>query len=55
MTKSTKEMSEVFEVRKVLTQGQDHMSHSVVIPHKFLAEMKITKGDYLTVSGSAGV
>jgi hypothetical protein len=45
--KIVKQMSETFEVRKVLTQGADHLSHSVVIPHKFLAEMKIMKGDYL--------
>jgi hypothetical protein len=42
-------MSELFEVRKVLTQGQDHLSHSVVIPHNFLAGMKIIKGDLLKI------
>lgn len=48
--KTATTMSELFEVRKVLTQGQDHLSHSVVIPHKFLADMKITKGDYLKIA-----
>jgi hypothetical protein len=43
------EVPELFEVLKVLTQGQDHLSHSVVIPHKFLADMKIIKGDYLKI------
>jgi hypothetical protein len=40
-------LSELYELRKVHEHGRNCASLGVVIPHRFLAEMKITKGDYL--------
>jgi bifunctional DNA-binding transcriptional regulator/antitoxin component of YhaV-PrlF toxin-antitoxin module len=38
-------MSELYEIRKISTQG-----NQVVIPHRFMNEMRITKGDYVKLS-----
>ena len=40
-------LSELYELRKVYEHGRNCASLGVVIPHKFLAEMKITKGDHV--------
>lgn len=40
-------MSELYELRRIYEHGRNCASLGVVIPHKLLAEMKITKGDYL--------
>lgn len=41
-------LSEVmYEVRKVSRQVAGHLSHSIVIPHRFLEPLKITAGQYM--------
>jgi bifunctional DNA-binding transcriptional regulator/antitoxin component of YhaV-PrlF toxin-antitoxin module len=39
------DMSELYEIRKISTQG-----NQVVIPHRFMNEMRITRGDYVKLS-----
>jgi antitoxin component of MazEF toxin-antitoxin module len=38
-------MSELYEIRKISTQG-----NQVVIPHRFMNEMRIVKGEYVKLS-----
>jgi antitoxin component of MazEF toxin-antitoxin module len=42
-------MSELYEIRKVRKEDSKGISKGVTIPHKFLAGLDISSGDYVKI------